>query len=178
MTTWEEEAENYEWPLDEDGNPSARVMETTPDHSRLPEGIILLENLTQVHEFAKRRQAEFLVMRGAIKDGLPWHAFERLKDALDITIAELCGLTGIAQRTLNRRKDQPFTPDESEKILRFGRIYQKALEVLESPAAARRWLKAPRPALGGLTPLVCTDTEAGAREVEGLLHRLEHGAFT
>lgn len=127
---------------------------------------------------ARAGQAEFQILRETIKAGLPWAAFERLKDALEVSVAELCALTGIAQRTLNRRKDQPFTPDESEKLLRFGRIYQKALETLESPEGARRWLKAPKTALGGLTPLVCTDTEAGAREVEALLHRLEYGVFS
>lgn len=122
--------------------------------------------------------SEFQVVREAIKHGLPWSAFEDLKNTLEVGVAELCALTGIAQRTLARRKDQPFTPDESEKILRFGRIYQKALETLETPAGARRWLKSPKTALGGLTPLVCTDTEVGAREVEALLVRLEHGVFS
>ena len=36
----------------------------------------------------------------------------------------------------------------------------------------------PKRALGGLTPLRCCDTEIGAREVESLLGRIEHGFFS
>jgi putative toxin-antitoxin system antitoxin component (TIGR02293 family) len=40
------------------------------------------------------------------------------------------------------------------------------------------WLKSPQKALGGKTPLEYSDTEPGAREVEDLLGRLEHGVFS
>ena len=41
--------------------------------------------------------------------------------------------------------------------------------------AARRWLAAPQAALAGRTPLDLLSTEAGLREVEALIGRLEHG---
>jgi putative toxin-antitoxin system antitoxin component (TIGR02293 family) len=41
--------------------------------------------------------------------------------------------------------------------------------------AARQWLTAPQPALGGSTPGDYAATELGAREVENLIGRLEHG---
>ena len=45
-------------------------------------------------------------------------------------------------------------------------------------AAARDWLAKPARALDGETPIEHADTEAGAREVENLIGRLEHGVYT
>jgi uncharacterized protein (DUF2384 family) len=50
--------------------------------------------------------------------------------------------------------------------------------VLEDPEAVRRWMSQPKRALGGITPLRCCDTDVGAREVEALLGRIEHGVFS
>ena len=36
----------------------------------------------------------------------------------------------------------------------------------------------PKRALGNITPLRCCDTDVGAREVEALLGRIEHGVFS
>ena len=44
-------------------------------------------------------------------------------------------------------------------------------------AAARKWLQMPQRGLGGETPLDFASTEVGAREVENLIGRLEHGVF-
>jgi uncharacterized protein (DUF2384 family) len=40
------------------------------------------------------------------------------------------------------------------------------------------WLRSPNRALGGESPLALSKTEVGAREVENLIGRLEHGVFT
>jgi uncharacterized protein (DUF2384 family) len=41
--------------------------------------------------------------------------------------------------------------------------------------AARSWLTARQPALGGMAPLEFAGTDVGAGEVESLIGRLEHG---
>ena len=59
------------------------------------------------------------------------------------------------------------------------RIFGKALGLFEGDAqATERWLSSPRRALGGATPLERARTEDGAREVEALIGRLEHGVFS
>jgi hypothetical protein len=40
------------------------------------------------------------------------------------------------------------------------------------------WFTSPKIPLDGKTPLECADTEIGAKEVEDLLGRLEHGVFS
>ncbi len=51
-------------------------------------------------------------------------------------------------------------------------------ESLADHGRAIRWLKRPNRALGGIAPIAALDTELGAREVENLIGRLEHGVYT
>lgn len=69
--------------------------------------------------------------------------------------------------------------EESERLLRLSSVFEKAVELFEGDvAAAVNWLVSPRKALGDHTPLEYSRTELGAREVEGLIGRLEHGVFS
>jgi len=114
----------------------------------------------------------------ALKAGLPVGAFNRLQDALAIRTQELAGIVQIPARTLARRqKGQHLDIDESERVLRIGSLFDRAVAVLGNEDRARQWLKAPQRALGGRTPLEYADTEPGAREVEDLLGQLEDGVF-
>jgi putative toxin-antitoxin system antitoxin component (TIGR02293 family) len=64
-------------------------------------------------------------------------------------------------------------------VLRFARLFRLALELYDGDAdAARAWLQKPARALDGVRPLDHAETEEGAREVERLLGRLEHGVYT
>ena len=58
-------------------------------------------------------------------------------------------------------------------------MLDKAVKLFEGDVkGAKRWLRAPKLALGGKTPLDLASTETGARQVEDLIGRLEHGVFT
>ena len=92
---------------------------------------------------------------------------------------ELCRILRIPPSTLARRKkSRQLSFEESERIFRIGRLYDKALEVFKQPELSRKWFKEPAWALGDVTPLEYSDTELGAKEVEDLLGRIEHGVFT
>ncbi|HEX5757936.1 MAG TPA: antitoxin Xre/MbcA/ParS toxin-binding domain-containing protein [Thermoanaerobaculia bacterium] len=116
----------------------------------------------------------------SVEEGLPFSAFEHLQRNLALPAAELAELVQIRPRTLARRKEQGrFEPDESDRLLRASRLLAQALELFEGDAAAARaWLAAPQPALGGATPLSVARTDTGSREVEKLVGRLEHGVFS
>ena len=115
-----------------------------------------------------------------LHEGLPFPAFEKLCGALDLSAAQLAGLIQISARTLARRKHEGrLRPDESDRLVRVARIYGRAIDLLEGDAAAaRRWLARANPALGGSSPLAMTSSEVGAREVDALIGRLEHGVFS
>lgn len=114
-----------------------------------------------------------------LKEGLPFTAFKELGAGLDMTDAQLANAARVAPRTIARRKKAGRLEfGESERILRLGVLFDAAVKALGSEAAARRWLKSPQKGLAGRTPLEYSDTIIGAREVEELLGRLEHGVFS
>jgi putative toxin-antitoxin system antitoxin component (TIGR02293 family) len=116
---------------------------------------------------------------GKLKRGLPVGAFDRLREKLDVPEKRLASTVNIAYRTLSRRKKEGrFKTDESERVLRIAKLYEKALDVLEDDEITRQWFKMPAKALGGKTPLEYADTEPGAQEVEDLLVRIEYGVFS
>ena len=123
------------------------------------------------------KESTFKQVREALQHGVPRAAFDQLRADLGVSNEDLADILGIPTRTLARRTER-FKADESERLLRVGSVWAKALDVLEDRAAARRWMTQPKRALGGLTPLRCCDTEIGAREVESLLGRIEHGVFS
>ena len=113
-----------------------------------------------------------------LKQGLPAEAFDKLRDRLHVSDNLLSNIVHISKRTLNRRRqDGRLKTDESERVLRIARVYDKALEVFESEEAVEGWLKKPARGLGHRIPLEYLDTDLGAQEVVNLLGRIEHGVF-
>ena len=114
-----------------------------------------------------------------IKKGLPLKIFEQLCRNLGIPEKELCRIVKIPPSTLARRKKSgQLSFEESERVFRIGRLYDKALEVFKQPELSRKWFREPALALGDVAPLEYSDTELGAKEVEDLLGRIEYGVFT
>src|SRR5882762_6413508 len=114
-----------------------------------------------------------------VERGFSFKTLHTLESRSGLPGAALAGLVGIPERTLARRRSKgKFTPEESERLLRLGTVFEQAVELFEGDnAAALRWLTAPRKALEGKTPLAYARTELGAREVEDLIGRLEEGVF-
>ncbi|MFZ1202015.1 MAG: antitoxin Xre/MbcA/ParS toxin-binding domain-containing protein [Desulfobacterales bacterium] len=114
-----------------------------------------------------------------LKQGLPVSNFWGLAKAMGITIDDLCEVTGIALRTLRRRKqDGRLTPQESERVYRVANVFNGAVTVFGDAVSASSWMREPLVALSGRTPLDYCGTEIGAREVEDILGRILHGDFS
>jgi putative toxin-antitoxin system antitoxin component (TIGR02293 family) len=115
---------------------------------------------------------------GAVKKGLPVSSLHKLGKHMGVPENRLAMAVNIAQRTLTRRKSEGrFRPDESERVLRIARLFERAIEVMGSEQGARQWFKSPVKGLGGKTPLEFADTEPGAQEVAAMLDRIEDGVF-
>ena len=115
-----------------------------------------------------------------VERGFRYDLLRSLETHSGINITEIAALIGIPERTLARRRAAGrLTSDESERLLRVSAIYEKALELFEGDGkAALNWLNTPKRAFNEQTPLVYSRTELGAREVENLIGRLEHGVFS
>jgi putative toxin-antitoxin system antitoxin component (TIGR02293 family) len=123
------------------------------------------------------RTYEALRLYQQVRRGFAYAAFEHLQHNTALPARVLAELAEIPLRTLARRREEGrLDPDESDRLLRVARVFGRALELFEGDAtAARRWLSTPQPALGGMIPLELAKTDVGAREVEQLVGRLEHG---
>ena len=80
-------------------------------------------------------------------------------------------------RKSNRPSRMADAVEETDKALRLDRVAKHAERVFGDPAKAYRWLRKPKHALNGATPVQFLASESGARVVEGMLHRIEHGMF-
>ncbi len=141
---------------------AARVAETMGTGRRRESRAVTLEDL----------QAQ-------VRSGLPYSALEAVAAACAIGPADLVAVLHVAARTLaRRRREKRLRPDESDRLLRLGRIAALAEEALGSREKATVWLHRPNLALGSQVPLRQLDTELGARRVEDLLLRIAHGVHS
>lgn len=108
--------------------------------------------------------------------GLPFEIIGLLEKRGIVDKTELSEF--IPDRTLARRKiEERLSPDESEKLARLLRINEIAAEVF-GKSNGHRWLRTPNRAMNGHLPLELVRTEFGARIVETILGRIEHGLYT
>ena len=116
-----------------------------------------------------------------VRAGLPVGELDTLRELLGVTVEALAGKVGISIATLSRRRQRSERLDvgQSDRVLRYAELFRQAVALHDGDEeAARAWLKSPARALGGETPLEHAETEVGAREVENLIGRLEHGVYT
>jgi putative toxin-antitoxin system antitoxin component (TIGR02293 family) len=94
---------------------------------------------------------------------------------------------GVPPRTLARKKAagkassarSALPAAGSERLFCLARLTALATDLFEGDrAAAAEWLSTPAEVFAGETPLSRSRTTAGARDVEDLIGRLEHGVFS
>jgi putative toxin-antitoxin system antitoxin component (TIGR02293 family) len=115
-----------------------------------------------------------------VEEGLSFGELERLRENVGLSRDEISELIQIRPRTLDRRKKEGrLHPEESDRLLRASRVIGWTIALFEGDVdGALGWLSSPQRALGGAAPIEMARTEIGAREVEALIGRLEHGVFS
>ena len=115
-----------------------------------------------------------------VRAGFPFSRLALFQKATALPWEKVARFVGIPQRTLTRRQSAgKLQPDESDRVWRASAIFDLAVKLFEGDvAAARQWLQTPQVGLGGEMPLDFASTEVGAREVENLIIRLQHGVFS
>lgn len=114
-----------------------------------------------------------------VQAGFAFSRLEKFQKATLLPWATIAHLVGIPQRTLTRRQAEGrLTAEESDRVLRASRVFDLAVDLFDGEVpAARQWLLNSQPGLDGAIPLEYASTEVGAREVENLIGRLEHGVI-
>ncbi len=136
-----------------------------------------------------------------IKKGIPWGVVSYIKKAFNLPDEVIANILGVSPRTIARRRktvsvsvkpagaaagkqrrkkaslhgSERLSPVESDRIYRFARIIALAGDVFEDRDEALEWLKSSQYGLGGRIPFDMLQTDAGAREVEELLVRIDYG---
>ena len=113
----------------------------------------------------------------ATVDGVDSHIIQDLADQLRVRPDVIGVKLGISRATMQRRLAHPgpLPLTESDRAVRFIRLWQRAKEVWDSDDATREWLMSPERSLGGSTPFDYAITEIGAQVVDRLLGQIEHG---
>ena len=114
-----------------------------------------------------------------VRRGLRVSAVDAVTAELDLPRTEVLPALRIPRRTMERRKQTGrLSPEESERVYRFAKIFAFAESVLGNKEKARHWLTSPNRALRNATPLSLLETEAGADEVSNVLGRIDYGVYS
>lgn len=115
-------------------------------------------------------------LRIRVRTGLPYQSLESIRGRLGLSLPEAAILLHVPLRTLARRRhDRKLDAGESDRLYRLARVAAHAVAALGTEAKAATWLRRPNRALNGEAPLALLDTDLGARQIEDVLGRLEHG---
>lgn len=113
-----------------------------------------------------------------IKLGYAIDRFESLKKGFGVNGETLSRIASISLATMHRRKiSGRFTANESEKLYRLQKLYETALEVLETEENVKAWFNTRQIVFENKTPIEYADTLPGSDEVENVLRRMEHGVI-
>ncbi len=140
------------------------------------EAMVDLMGGRELFEGPVRRDAD---LEHVLAIGLPAAVVRHLAESTGTSLGELQEITLIDRSTFSRRIKQQalLKVDESDRVARVARVAALAIEALGRDEGLR-WLREPNMALGNRVPLGMLGTDAGVRQVEQIIGRIEHGVFS
>jgi len=118
-------------------------------------------------------------LRERIRRGLPYRSLESVRERLRLSVREAASVLHMPARTLARRRQtRKLDGDESDRLYRIARVAAQAFAVFGAEDKAATWLRRPNRALNGELPIDLLDTDVGARQIEDILGRIEHGVVS
>jgi putative toxin-antitoxin system antitoxin component (TIGR02293 family) len=136
----------------------------------------VIEILGGSHVFTRRSAPTSSEVRERVKRGLPYRSLESVRERLQLSVLEAASVLHMPARTLARRRQaRKLDADESDRLYRLARVAAHAVAAHGSEEKAASWLRSPNRALNDEMPVHLLDTDLGARQVEDVLGRIEHG---
>jgi putative toxin-antitoxin system antitoxin component (TIGR02293 family) len=115
-------------------------------------------------------------LRRLIDRGLPKHALKSVVAYVTENSREAQLLRDrLVPPATYKRRTSTLSSQESEKVERVARVAALAEAAFGSQQHALEFLRAAHPELGGDRPLDAAQSELGARQIEEILWRMEHG---
>jgi putative toxin-antitoxin system antitoxin component (TIGR02293 family) len=127
----------------------------------------------------KTRVRDDADLEDAVRVGLPAGAVRALASRTNVSLSLLQDVTKLDKSTFRRRERSRgrLKADESDRLVRVARIAALATEAMGAEDGIA-WLREPNRALGYRIPLEMLHTEIGARQVEAVLMRIQHGVYS
>lgn len=124
---------------------------------------------------ARMQQSTRKVAQPVIK----YHYLQKVAEAYQLNSRQKEALFGVPIRTQTRyqKQDTVLSPLVIDRLERFQRITQQAIDLFEDEGVAKQWLSTPKDSLQGQTPLEVMTTDAGVKRVEQILYRAEYGVY-
>lgn len=111
-----------------------------------------------------------------IASGLSFGQVQALLDEVNVSEKDILNYHILAPRTWSHSKHKGvFSAEQSDRIARFLRVWRQATQTFGNDNKSRLWLERETRALLGKKPIDLLSTETGARVVEELLQRIDHG---
>jgi putative toxin-antitoxin system antitoxin component (TIGR02293 family) len=113
-----------------------------------------------------------------VERGVPLAALEEFAAYSGFAMKDLLEVV-IPPRTLKhrRQRQEPLSPEESDRLARVARLWELAVKVFGNPDKARRWLTKPKMRFEERTPLAMMRSDLGGRGVEEMLIQIDEGYF-
>jgi putative toxin-antitoxin system antitoxin component (TIGR02293 family) len=114
-----------------------------------------------------------------VRKGLRYRSLDKVIAGLGIARETVMNAIGLPVSEQKRGQSASrMSAAESDRVYRLARVAAQAEMILASEEKAHEWLMRPNRALGQVTPLSLLDTDEGARQVEAVLGRIEHGVWS
>lgn len=115
------------------------------------------------------------------RKGVKASLVKKLLQEVHLNQDEFATFLGFKKRTLSRRfenANELLNPEETEKVIRFARVFVETLDVFQDEEKAALWLKRTNKALNNNMPISLLDSEFGAEQVLEVLGRIRDGVYS
>lgn len=155
-------------------------IKSAVQHDRTGKALTNKTKCVKIEVAPERRGVESLEFDRLIRTGFSFKTGDHLKDELKLTDIQLAEALGLSPKTLQRKRKthERLSRVESDILYRTARIFALAALVIEDEGLAKEWMHKSQHGLGGRVPFEMIQTEAGVREVEDLLLRIEYGVYS
>lgn len=159
------------------------AVKTYKPHEDSSEGSYFLKDSPTTY-YTSRKAIPLNVMTSIqkmdiIKQGVSKQYLESLKAVTALDYHALADALSVTRATLiNKKGEQKFNDQVSERIISLADLYSFGYEIFEDKDRFNKWMFAPNQALGGKAPFDFIDNYYGREEIKNLIGRIAYGVYS